>query len=214
MKILKSVTAAQMRDIDRKATDELGIPSIVLMENAGRSVAEAAKAFGKGKIAVVCGSGNNGGDGFVAARFLSNWGFEVELVLVKPPETLKGDSLTNFKITRNLRLQALLYGSHTPLNKFNLIIDALLGTGTKGEIKDLYRSAIEEINNSARKVLSVDIPSGLDADTGELLGAAVKADTTVTMFLPKKGLLVSRALPFTGKLIVADIGIPLTFFKI
>ena len=208
MNISKGITASQMREIDKRAAEEFGIPSIELMENAGRRVAEAAKRFVVHAVVVVCGTGNNGGDGLVAARYLSEWGFKVEIVLLKSAEFLKGDTLINFNLTGNLNIITSYYSSHTSFDKFDLIIDALLGTGIKGDVKSACRAAIDAINNSGKRVLSVDIPSGLDTDTGEVLSVAVKADETVTMALPKTGLLKPEAASFVGKLIVADIGIP------
>lgn len=207
-KIGKGVSSAVMREIDSKAFEDYGIPSIILMENAGRAVAEAALSFNSRRIAVLCGSANNGGDGLVAARYLSQRGKDVEIILLKDSESFRGDTLINYRIAANLKIPVRRYGLHTPLRKFQLIIDALLGTGAKGKVSGHYRDAIAEINGSKRKTLSVDIPSGLDADTGKMLGIAVEADMTITMAIPKVGLLKPAAKPFVGKLLVADIGIP------
>ncbi|MDI6641975.1 MAG: NAD(P)H-hydrate epimerase [Elusimicrobiota bacterium] len=224
-----SVTAEEMKAIDKKAIEEYGIPSIVLMENAGRKVAEVVAQFIEQNcttwiyspsIAVFCGSGNNAGDGLVAARFLHNWGYKLKIFLLKSPEEFKGDALTNYKIITKLNIPTERFQNEERLSKklpslqdYEIIIDALLGTGTKGEVSSEYHSAIETINNAKKTVIAVDIPSGLDANTGRVLGSAVKATITVTMGLPKKGLLEAKAKEFVGKLIVADIGIPKVEFS-
>ncbi|MCX5781556.1 MAG: NAD(P)H-hydrate epimerase [Elusimicrobia bacterium] len=207
-KIVKTVSVSQMQEIDIRTSEEFGIPSIILMENAGRSVAEIVRKSNPKKIAVLCGSGNNGGDGLVAARYLDHWDFQVEIILIKSPDYFSGDTLTNFKIIKSLKIPVSSFATKSSLKDFELIIDALLGTGTKGEVTGIYREAIDEINNSQKKVYSIDVPSGIDADKGEILGTAVKADVTITMAIAKKGLVEPNASEYVGKLIVADIGIP------
>lgn len=203
-----AVSAEEMREIDRKTSEEYGIQSVILMENAGREVALLAKSLNPARTTVVCGSGNNCGDGLVTARYLEGWGLKVDIIFLKDPKFLKGDSLANYNIVKNLSIPSMMFDSSIIFKDYTLIIDALLGTGTKGEVTGSYRQVIEEINKSRARKISVDIPSGLDADSGEVLGIAVKADYTVTMAIPKKGLLEEKARPYTGKLIIADIGIP------
>ncbi|MFH1369168.1 MAG: NAD(P)H-hydrate epimerase [Elusimicrobiota bacterium] len=214
---MKSVTSAEMREIDRRATEEFGVASRTLMENAGKAVADAAESIAKSsvnkRILVLCGPGNNGGDGLVAARYLQNRGYKVKVLLIKEPGAFKGDTLENYKLAENLWLDMHVFGDSTIFRDYDVVIDALLGTGTKGEIAGAYKLAIDYINSSGVPVVSVDIPSGLDADTGMVFGTAVKAQITVTMALPKKGFENPEAAQYLGKLIIADIGIPEELLK-
>jgi NAD(P)H-hydrate epimerase len=208
---MKTVTAEEMRLLDRRATDEFGIPSLLLMENAGRIVADAALPFlqeAERKTAViVCGSGNNGGDGLVAARYLFNRGIPVTVVLVKPADSFKGDAQVNFRIIKALGIPTAQFDGSLPRHG-TLLIDALLGTGIKGTVGGLYADAIAAMNTAGTPVLAVDIPSGMDADTGAVPGTAVKAAVTVTMGLAKRGMVLPAAAPYIGRLIIADIGFP------
>ena len=210
------VTAGQMKDIDRKAMSEWGIPGIVLMENAGRAVAdaleEALEPLDLMKVAVVCGKGNNGGDGFVAARHLLNRGIEVECMLLGSAADLTGDARTNADILLKSGIPlAELTGSSALAERLadaEVIIDAIFGTGLDTAPRDLYAEAIDAINENDCFVLAVDVPSGVDADSGGVPGSAVDADLTVTMGLPKQGLLLYPGRACCGDIEVADIGIP------
>lgn len=216
---MKVVTSGEMREIDRRAIQEFGIPGVVLMENAALKVFEAAKdmlgeAAGK-RVLVFAGKGNNGGDGFAAARHLANWGSEVEVVLFASKNSLSGDALINFSIIINMGLpvhEVLVSGDLEPVRNrlagAHLIIDAILGTGIKGTVKGPVKEAVSLINDSGIPVLSVDIPSGISGDDGRVCGAAVRADTTVTFGLPKRGHFLYPGAGYTGKLIIGDIGIP------
>jgi NAD(P)H-hydrate epimerase len=220
----KIVSADEMYKIDSRATAVHGIPSLVLMENAGRSVAEHIIELIKQKkchtrtrvrTTIVCGSGNNGGDGFVIARYLRhNRGYDVKVYILKDESQFKGDALTNLVIIKKIGLQVTLLTENKVrefkknLAKATVIVDAIFGIGLKGKITGFYKKVIELINNSNKLIVSVDVPSGIDADTGETLGTSIKADITVTMHLPKKGLMVGQGKKNTGKLVVADIGIP------
>ncbi|MFC1501200.1 NAD(P)H-hydrate epimerase [Elusimicrobiota bacterium] len=205
---MKAISASKMREIDSKASTMYGISSLILMENAGREIALAAESKGARNIVVFCGSGNNAGDGFVAARYLFNKGYKVALVLVKAPSSLKNEALANYNITQSLKIETRNFDKTIELNHFDIIIDGLLGTGITGEVTGNIRDAIEYINSSKKTVISIDIPSGVNADTGEILGIAVKADTTVTMAVAKTGLLSDSAKNYVGYLEIADIGIP------
>ena len=210
------VTAEQMREIDRRAIFEIGIPGVALMENAGRRVFEQATSMAcaaDGVVVVLSGKGNNGGDGFVIARHLINNGYDVRVYLVGKAEHVSGDAGINLAILR--RMGVAVHELHDQddvqalrpiLENAVLAVDALLGTGLKGEVKGLYASLISAANGS--RVLSVDVPSGLDADTGQPLGAAVRAEKTVTFQYPKCGFKNPSAREFLGELVVADIGIP------
>lgn len=224
---VRIVTAAQMRELDRRATDIYGIPSLLLMENAGRAVADTAKEMleesGGCRVLVVAGPGNNGGDGFVAARHLHNAENYVKIAYYGDREKAKGDALTNIEIAEKMGLEILNSPHPDELRAMGLasdfIIDALLGTGVKGKLRGVIPKVIGAMNLSCRPILAVDIPSGVDADTGALLGPAVDkrhilqdvvwADVTVTFGLPKVGLLTYPGAAKVGRLIVADIGIPI-----
>ena len=217
MPTVRALTADQMKRVDALTVSRYGIPVLVLMENAGRAVAEAARKMIRGKrILVLCGSGHNGGDGVVAARYLHDWGYALEVWWLKNPRQWEGDVGQHYRIAKRVGVRFRPFhhiprGQRVPrLRRSNLLIDALLGTGTRGEIHGPYRDAIEAINLSHRPVIAVDIPSGLDSDRGHPLGIAVKANVTVTMAAAKTGLLKPAARPYVGRLLVADIGIPHT----
>lgn len=208
---------SQARELDRKAIEELGIPSVVLMELAGLAVAREAKALSeaRGPVLVVAGRGNNGGDGYVAARHLSNRGLEVAVLVLAAKGQIAGDARTNLDIL--LRMGVFVDFLTVPLRtdvlcrhleEASAVVDALLGTGLQGRVREPSRTAIELVNQAARPVVAVDIPSGLDCDTGEPLGLAVRAAVTVTFARAKVGLLKAEAQPYVGRLVVADIGIP------
>lgn len=213
---MKIVTAEQMREIDRKAIEERGLPGLTLMENAGRAVADAALRITEGypdrPILVVCGRGNNGGDGFVAARHLAEMGRTVRVFLASPPAEITGDARHNLDRLAAVGLSPQPISDPEPLTRScdqaGLIVDALLGTGLSGKVKGLAGQLIEAMVKCGRPVLAVDIPSGLDADTGEPLGLAVRAQETVTMGLPKLGLFLHPGADHAGRVTVADIGFP------
>ena len=207
-----------MRRADRLAVRRYGIPGLLLMENAGRAVAEGVRKLQRDsrqkRIILLCGGGNNGGDGIVAARYLHDWGCDVQVFWVNNPKNLQDDAGRHYQIARRtgVRFKSFVgipMRRRVPvLRRASILVDALLGTGTKGKIRDPYRQAILSLNAARRPIVAVDIPSGLDADTGKPLGLAVKARLTVTMAAAKTGLVAAAAKPFVGKLIVADIGIP------
>ncbi len=216
--MLKLTTAAQMREMDRRTVEDYGVPSIVLMENAALRVVEViAERFGplKGKrIAVVCGKGNNGGDGLAVARHLAlRFGAEVDIWLAADPSAYTGDAAVNYKMATAFGLPIYPSGSPPRLNGgggggASLIVDALLGTGIKGGVEGKLAETIGAMNDAHVPIVSVDVPSGLDADTGKVNGACVKATLTVTFALPKIGLMVYPGAAQVGELIVADIGMP------
>jgi hydroxyethylthiazole kinase-like uncharacterized protein yjeF len=219
MPIPKSVSTVEMRRLDRRAIERFGIPVLLLMDNAGRCVAEAARQrirrSRNRKIVVLCGGGNNGGDGVAAARYLRGWGYSTNVLWLKNPMEWKGDLALHYDMAKRagVRFESFMKMKHAAsqrlLGEAAVLIDALLGTGTKGDIRETTRAAIAAINAAHRPVVAVDIPSGLDADSGDALGTAVRASVTVTMAAPKTGLLRRHARQFVGKLVVADIGIPL-----
>ncbi len=216
---MKLTSAAQMREMDRQTIEDYGVPSVVLMENAALRVVEVmAERYAplKGqRIAVVCGKGNNGGDGFAVARHLANrCGAEVAVWLLADPATLKGDAKINYWLAQKFGLEINEAGGEIPpgfatvLARTDIIIDALLGTGVRGAVTGALAEAIGIINLSPAAVIAVDVPSGLDADTGATPGACVKAALTVTFALPKYGLVEFPGVDSVGELVVADIGMP------
>lgn len=217
---MRVVTARQMQELDRRAIDERGIPGLQLMENAGRGAFEQIKRCFPGdpgrSIVVLCGRGNNGGDGFVIARHFLKEGARVTVFLLSSADRVSGDARTNLQayLQTGGALQEILdeeqWGrSAGDMKHAGIIVDALLGTGLSSELSGLYKRAIEDINAlSHARVVSADIPSGIDATTGRVLGAAVKAHLTCTFGLPKRGLLVYPGASHAGRLEVIDIGIP------
>ncbi len=212
---MKLVTVEEMREVDRRAIEEFRIPSLQLMENAGRIIAEEAREMlrsplGK-RVAVFAGRGNNGGDGFVAARYLLEEGAEVKTYLLGKKEEVKGDAGANLhRLTRVVEIKEKndLEKLREGFSQIDLIIDALLGTGTRGEVRGLLRDTIELLNERAKPIISVDIPSGLEGNKGEPPGICVRAVKTVTMGLPKRGLILYPGAEYTGELKIAAIGIP------
>jgi hydroxyethylthiazole kinase-like uncharacterized protein yjeF len=223
MKPPRPLTRQEIREVDRSAIEEYGIPGVVLMENAGRGVVEhIVKALGGSvagrRVTIACGGGNNGGDGFVIARHLHNTGAEVTILLASDPDALKGEAGVNYLIARRMGLNMAPCWSAeevphatTPLLRSDCIVDALLGTGFGGEVRSPMRELIEEMNTASLhgiKVVAVDIPSGLDCDTGQVGGVAVRASLTVTFVAPKVGMLADAAAGHIGHIAVVDIGVP------
>ncbi len=212
------VTASEMRELDRQAIQDLGIPSLVLMENAGRTTYQILRREFpalQGEVAVLAGRGNNGGDGFVVARYLANGGIPVVVFLLGPREQVRGDARINLDILAHLGVAVEEVLSDTDLNsaihrlaKAGLIVDALLGTGLNSPVAGLLAALIEHLKHLRAPVLAVDIPTGLSADTGEVLGAALKAKVTVTFGWPKLGQLVPPGRDYVGRLWQVDISIP------
>ncbi len=199
--------AAAMRAVDRWAIDEQQVPSLELMERAGAAVARAAEDLSAdGRIAIVCGKGNNGGDGLVAARLLREAGREVTVVCIAPPDDLRGDARENLLRLPGEAPRPLDGGE--ALQGCAAIVDALLGTGFAGEPRGAVADAIEAINASGAPVVGVDVPSGVDASTGVVATAAVRAALTVTFHAAKPGLWIHPGKARAGAVRVVDIGIP------
>lgn len=203
-------SAKDARDFDLEAQQKLGIPSIILMENAGRGVAEESLKMisGRGSIAVVCGTGNNGGDGLVAARHLLGAGKKVKIYLFAEEGKLKADPLTNLTILRRLKAEIIFARSAADIKEVKratLIIDAIFGIGLSTPVRSPLAGVIDYLNRSGRPILSVDIPSGLSTDTGEVLGAAIKAKKTVTFVAPKKGFYLCDGPRHCGKIVIRRI---------
>jgi len=215
---MKLVTAAEMRELDRRAIEEVGIPSLVLMENAGRTAYQVlCREFPglKGPVAVVAGRGNNGGDGFVVARYLANTGREVAVFLLGREDEVKGDARVNLELLHYLGVEVAEVTGEADLNpaahrlaRSALVVDALLGTGLNAPVTGLMAAMIERVNGLRPPVLAVDMPSGLSADTGEPLGAAVQAEVTVTFGWPKVGQVLPPGRDYVGRLWQVDLGMP------
>ena len=216
---MKLVTAKQMASVDRRAIQEEGVPGLDLMERAGENVFEGVCGLlgtAEGKtVAVVCGKGNNGGDGLVVARLLHKHGAKPEVFLLAKRDQPAGDAKTNLERVLDLGVtvhEVLSDGDLTAmadsLGKSDAVVDAVFGTGLQGQVRGLARRAIEAINASARPVLAVDLPSGLDTDNGQILGACVKANATVTFGLPKIGHVFYPGRTQCGTVTVSDIGFP------
>ena len=214
----KSATRSEIRWIDELAIGKYGMPGLALMENAGAGAAKFFRERFKGcrKALIVCGKGNNGGDGFVIARHLAYAGLAVRIVLLSRQEEVKGDAGVNLGIVEKMKLALATATDAGELEKElgrieagTLVVDAILGTGATGEVRGSARRAIELINASGSPVAAVDIPSGMDADTGEPLGCAVRATATATMGLRKKGFDRPGARGHTGEVEVIEIGWPI-----
>ena len=216
---MKAVTSAIMQRLDRRAIEECGIPGIVLMENAGSGATEIIESYYpeliNKKVAVFSGKGSNGGDGFVIARHLFNRGVQVKVYLLTDGDSLLGDAKTNFEIVKHLGINILEFKGECLIDLIrdeirdcDLIIDAIFGTGLNSEVKGLFRDVIEVLNQTDIPMVAVDIPSGLDADTGKVLGNCIKADLTITFAHPKVGLLIPEGTEYVGELEIIDISIP------
>lgn len=209
----------QVRAIDHRAANELGLPTLVLMENAGRGAAAIAKdALGlssSARVIVLCGPGNNGGDGGVVARHLDAWGFAVSVLWLADPAHLSRDAA----IQHNILMRSGIAQDAWPgafdavalaafLSLADAIVDGLLGTGLTRPVEGPLAQAIAAVNAAGRPVLALDLPSGLDADTGKPLGAAVRATITATFVAPKIGFCAPGAGDYTGAVHVVEIGVP------
>lgn len=212
------LTAAGAKALDKKAWEKFGITTLVLMENAGRVVTDAViKILQRkpGKIAVFCGTGNNGGDGFCTVRHLLAAGIKPDVYLIGKQEDVQNEAKINLDILLRLKQKIIkikpenLSLINNKINNYSLIIDALLGVGIKGEVRPIYKQIIDIINASGAYILSVDIPSGLDATEGKILGACVKADETVTFVGKKRGMIYGDGKKYCGKIIVRNIGVRL-----
>lgn len=222
---MKLVLAKEMHTLDQQASEQIGLPTMVLMENAGKAVAGAAAdflddCFGK-NIVIFTGKGNNGGDGFVAARWLANQGARVKVFLVSPWQELVGDAAAQLRICRKCGIELFALkddrGSwdvaEVSCRQADLLIDGILGTGFKGVLNGAQQRACRLINSMAVPVLAIDIPSGVDADSGSADEDAVQAEITVTMALAKPGLFLYPGKELSGEIIVADIGMPDTLLE-
>ena len=207
----------EVREMDRRTIEEFGLPGVALMENAGRAAADVAAALGPSKVAILAGSGNNGGDGCVVARHLANRGIGVEVFLFADRAKIGGDAAVNLAVIEKMGVPVTDATASDDLvarlRDFDLLVDGLLGTGVKGEVREPYLGAIKSANASGVPILALDVPSGLDGDTGEVLGEAIKAEITVTFGAPKLGLERGEGPARSGRVAVADIGMPRAVYE-
>ncbi len=216
---MRILDARQMREADRRTIEDIGIPSLVLMENAGRQVVAAIEATHaerlEGHVAVLCGRGNNGGDGFVIARTLLQRGVEVSVFLIGTVADVRGDARANLDILGRLGLTVVeiadsqaweLHSSE--IEDATLIVDAIFGTGLRSPIAGLLETVVADVNASGIPVVAVDLPSGLSADSHEPIGPCIAASMTVTLAAPKLALVLPPAETHAGDVVIADIGIP------
>jgi NAD(P)H-hydrate epimerase len=216
------LTRQQVRDLDRRAVEELGVHTLVLMENAGRGATDILCSLGiSGLVVICCGKGNNAGDGFVVARHLNLRGYDVRVLAWSSLEQLSPDAAANARILENTGI-SILWRTTEDLSQSDehdvqlaealqgatWIVDALLGTGATGSPRPPLDAVIRQINGSGVSVFALDVPSGLDCDTGEAADPTIRAAHTCTFAAAKPGLIVSSAALYVGQLHVTDIGIP------
>jgi NAD(P)H-hydrate epimerase len=213
---MQTLTREQSRLVDRLAIEEYGMTGLVLMENAGRGVADVLCQLGiAGPVVICCGKGNNAGDGFVIARHLDLRGHAVRVLLWAEVGELTGDAAANFHILQKTNVPIEIFGNrHDAARLENFlkdaawIVDGLLGTGARGEPRPPFDAVIDQLNAASTPKLAIDLPSGLDCDTGEAASHTIRAVETCTFVTAKPGFLVPAALPYVGRLHVLDIGQP------
>lgn len=216
---MRVLNAAQMREADRFTIEEIGIPSLVLMENAGRQVVAAIEAAYEarleGRVAVLCGRGSNGGDGFVVARTLAQRGIEAAVFVVGALSDVRGDARTNLDILGRLGITVVEVNDEqtwelhfSEISQCTLIVDAIFGTGLKSPLSGMMETVVADVNAAGIPIVSVDLPSGLSADTPHVIGDCIDASMTVTLGAPKLPLVLPPGEAYAGDVVIADIGIP------
>lgn len=214
--MMETITTARMKEVEEKS-HAIGFSKTLMMENAGRATADEVckmvEPIGKTKVVVLCGTGNNGGDGASAARHLALRGYNVAVFLLGRPEMIRTEEArTMWKVLEHVKgVKVKVIEEWDEEGKemvlcADIILDAMLGTGVKGEVREPYATAIDLVNRCRGLVVAVDLPSGLNPDTGEVCGRAVKADLTITFHAAKPGLLKRSDL--VGRLVVVEIGVP------
>jgi NAD(P)H-hydrate epimerase len=240
---IRPLSRQEVRELDVQAANDLALPTLILMENAGRGAAvwlaelaaklppqAAARPFsfrlpapvhqsGSPRFLILCGPGNNGGDGGVVARHLDAWGFTNRTVWFTKRELLRGDAETQWKILDKSQMNVLTWydaHAHDPqpeelellIAEADWLVDGLMGTGLTRPVEGAMRTVVEAMNRSGKPILALDLPSGLDADKGIALGVAIKAQATATFVAPKLGFAAPGAVDYTGEVAVIDIGLP------
>src|SRR4051794_17100631 len=217
---MRVLNAAQMREADRRTIEEIGISSLVLMENAGRQVVAAMEAvhgdLQDHAVAVLCGRGNNGGDGFVVARTLLQRGVDVVVFLIGRVADVRGDARVNLEILGRLGLTIVEISDSqawelhfSEIGDCTLIVDAIFGTGLNAPLSGLLETVVADVNGSGIPIVAIDLPSGLSADSHELIGDSIEAGMTITLGAPKLPLVLPPAETRAGDIVIADIGIPM-----
>lgn len=216
---MRVLTSGEMREVDRRTIEDVGLPAIVLMENAGRQVVAAMEAefrdLAQQRVAVICGRGNNGGDGFVVARTLRQRGVDVAVFVVGPVAEIRGEARINLEILGRLGVSVVEIGNEQDwelhaldVARCGIIVDALFGTGLRTPLQGLLSTLVADLNALGAPIVSIDLPSGLSADTHEPIGDAIEATLTVTLAAPKLPLVLPPGEAYAGRLVIADIGIP------
>src|SRR5678809_1040103 len=212
---MRILNAAQMREADRFTIEEVGIPSLVLMENAGRQVVAAMEAAYEsrldGRVAVLCGRGNNGGDGFVVARTLLQRGVDTAVFVIGSLADVRGDARTNLDILGRLGLTVVEIGDEqswelhfSEISQCTLIVDAIFGTGLKESLSGMLETVVADVNASDIPIVAIDLPSGLSSDTPHLVGDCIDASMTVTLGAPKLPLILPPGEAHAGDVVIAD----------
>src|SRR5918996_3519039 len=217
---MRILNADQMREADRYTIEDIGIPSLVLMENAGRQVVAAIEAAYEarldGRVAVLSGRGNNGGDGFVVARTLLQRGIDTSVFVIGAVADVRGDARTNLDILGRLGVTVVEVGDEqtwelhfSEVSQCTLIVDAIFGTGLKTALGGMMETVVADVNASGIPIVSIDLPSGLSADTPHVIGDCIDASMTVTLAAPKLPLVLPPGEVHAGDVVIADIGIPI-----
>jgi NAD(P)H-hydrate epimerase len=220
---MRVLNTEQMREADRRTIEDIGIPSIVLMENAGRQAVAAMEAafddLASSRVGVLCGRGNNGGDGFVVARTLLQRGVDAAVFLLGSVADVRGDARTNLEVLGRIGLTVVEITTaqdwelhFSQVSECDVLVDAILGTGFHGQLSGLLETVVADVNELGVPVVAIDLPTGLSADSHEVEGDAVEATMTVTLAAPKIPLVLPPADSHAGDLVIADIGIPLPVF--
>ena len=216
---MRLVRSSEIQEMDRITIEQMGIPGVVLMENAARGAARMFLAHFRppsdSNVLVLCGRGNNGGDGYVIARYLHQAGLKVTVIVLAETANVGGDALLNLEIIRRMGLSIVQAARREDwdreskrMSTCDYIIDGILGTGLNAPVRGMYEEIIEAVNRSRKPVMAIDIPSGLNADTGQAMGKAIRANLTVTFGFPKAGQLVYPGAEWVGRLACVNIGIP------
>lgn len=212
-----ALTREETRLIDNYIIKDIGLPSVILMENAGRGIAQHLRSLNpKGKVIICCGKGNNGGDGYVVARYLNIYGIEAQIFVFADPKDIRGDAKIHLEVVKKLGLQIKYLKSSTldhhcllnDLNEAEWVVDGLFGTGLSTEVEPFYFDVINTLNKTKANILSIDVPSGLDCNAGRPLGTAIISTITCTLISMKTGFLNEEAQKYLGILEVINLGIP------
>jgi NAD(P)H-hydrate epimerase len=212
------LTRQQVREVDRRAIEEYGIPGVVLMENAARSAMECALDMlhdvPQKRVLILCGGGNNGGDGLALARHLDNNYARVQIGLLTDPAKYQNEALANWKTVQAMNLPCCPATPELVQSQpWDLIVDALFGTGLTQSPRDPFSAIADAINASGRPILAIDLPSGLDCDTGEPLGPCIRATRTITFVAEKAGFANPASRQYTGILWIGTIGCPRNLYR-